>query len=162
MTLATVDKDYQPNARIVLLKGFKKDKGFLFYSNYKSQKGIELKENPKASILFYWAELERQIRIKGNVEKVTKKESDEYFYSRPIDSQRAAIASPQSEDISKEKLEKNFKEIDTKNIKRPEHWGGFILKPNNFEFWQGRKSRMHDRLICNLEDNKWTTKRIAP
>lgn len=162
MTLATVDSNMQPSARIVLLKGFKKDQGFLFYTNYKSLKGNELKENPKASILFYWAELERQIRIKGVIEKVTKEESDEYFYGRPIDAQRAAIASPQSENISKEELEKSFKSVSKENLKRPEHWGGLILKPNNFEFWQGRKSRMHDRLIYNLEKSGWVTKRIAP
>ena len=162
MSLATTNKELEPNVRIVLLKGFKVDEGFIFYTNYESQKGIEINENPKCATLFYWPEMERQVRVKGVVSKISEADSDTYFNSRPELARAAAIASPQSKSISRENLEDNFKKVDKKDLKRPANWGGYILKANYFEFWQGRKSRMHDRLVYELNKNSWKIKRISP
>ena len=168
VTLATANLAGRPSARTVLLKAFSEN-GFIFYTNYHSQKGKELLENPQAALLFYWYDLERQIRIEGKVEKVSKAVSDAYFQRRPIGSQIGAAASPQSSVIASRKvLEDNvsaLKELHEgkKAIERPEHWGGFRLIPDRFEFWQGRVSRLHDRIVFCLNDKgKWVVERLAP
>ncbi len=167
MTLATASSDGMPSARIVLLKGVEKN-GFIFFTNYESYKGKQLAENPKACLVFFWKELERQIRITGLIEKISTASSDVYFYSRPAESQIGAIASPQSQIIeSRDWLDAHYKELKKqlkdKTIHRPEHWGGYIVKPVIIEFWQGRPSRLHDRLQYSLEDNgKWKIERLAP
>ena len=167
MTLATASLEAVPAARIVLLKGYD-EKGFVFYTNYESAKGRELAENPKASLLFFWKELERQIRITGIVEKVSAAESDEYFLSRPTGSQIGAWASPQSHVIENRSwLEKQVKLLEEKfsndAVTRPSHWGGYRVKPVIIEFWQGRSSRLHDRLQYSLQENgTWKIERLAP
>jgi pyridoxamine 5'-phosphate oxidase len=167
MTLATADKDGNPSARIVLLKGYD-ERGFVFFTNYNSAKGNELAENPKASLLFFWKELERQIRIDGMVEKVSAAESDVYYKSRPAGSRIGAWASPQSTVIENRKvIEDNFlkyeEQFGTDNIPRPEHWGGYLVRPTKIEFWQGRSSRMHDRIQYTLQSNgSWKRERLAP
>ncbi len=165
MTLATVTKEGKPNARIVLLKGYD-EKGFVFFTNYLSDKGKELAQNPNACLVFFWKELERQIRIEGTVEKVTAEESDEYFNSRPIGSKIGAWASHQSAIIEyREVIEQNvtrYSEIFGNEVPRPDHWGGYRVKPNLIEFWQGRSSRLHDRLQYTLENEIWKMVRLAP
>ncbi len=167
MTLATASADGMPAARIVLLKGFS-EKGFVFFTNYNSFKGRQLEENPKACLVFFWKELERQVRITGIVEKTTAQESDEYFYSRPLASQLGACVSPQSSVIeNRDWIEQRYdeleKEVLTKEIKRPAHWGGFIVRPVIIEFWQGRPSRLHDRIEYSLQENgQWICARLAP
>ncbi len=167
MTLATADTNGNPSARIVLLKGYD-HRGFVFFTNYNSAKGNELAQNPKASILFFWKELERQIRIDGTVEKISALESDIYFKSRPIGSRIGAWASPQSTVIENRKIiEDSFSNYEEKfgneNIPRPEHWGGYLVKPNKIEFWQGRSSRLHDRIQYSLQtDGNWKRERLAP
>lgn len=167
MTLATASADGVPAARIVLLKGFDV-KGFTFFTNYESFKGMQLAENPRACLVFFWKELERQVRITGLVEKVPAAESDAYFNSRPQGSRLGAWASPQSHVIPGrdwlEKNEKRFeKEFDGKTIQRPAHWGGYQVKPIGIEFWQGRPSRLHDRIQYSLqEDGQWKIERLAP
>lgn len=166
MTLATVDKSNKPNARIVLLKGFDGN-GFGFYTNYLSEKGKELKKNPVACLVFFWPELERQVRIEGKVEKLDKETSEKYFHSRPIGSQISAIVSPQSQIISdrkilEDKTEELTKQYEGKTIPKPAHWGGYIVKPTSIEFWQGRPSRLHDRIKYDLINGKWQTSRLAP
>lgn len=167
MSLATVDSDGFPVARTVLLRDLSSG-GLCFYTNYKSAKGQELQLNPKASVQFFWPDLERQVRVRGLVEKLSEKQSDLYFASRPRDSQIGAWASPQSETvISREFLEQNYQRYAEKfklmsEIPRPDHWGGFILSPNIFEFWQGRPSRMHDRLRSISEGPVWRWDRLAP
>jgi pyridoxamine 5'-phosphate oxidase len=167
MTLATASADGIPSARIVLLKGFS-EKGFVFFTNYDSFKGKQLLENPKACLVFFWKELERQVRITGIVQKTSDEESDEYFYSRPYESQLGASISPQSTVIeSREWLESRYNEFEKQSsklaIQRPSHWGGFIVKPVIIEFWQGRPSRLHDRIEYSLQENgKWTLIRLAP
>lgn len=167
MTLATASMDSVPSARTVLLKGFN-DKGFLFYTNYESYKGKQLAENPKACLVFFWKELERQVRITGLVVKTNASESDEYFCSRPFESQVGAIVSPQSQIIeSREWLDKKYneaeKELKEKDIKRPDHWGGYLVKPVIIEFWQGRINRLHDRIQYTLnDDGSWKIERLAP
>lgn len=166
MTLATASIDGLPSARTVLLKGFSQ-KGFVFFTNYNSYKGKQLAENPKACLVFFWKELERQVRITGIVQKVSKEESDLYFQSRPHDSQVGACISPQSTVIeSREWLEEKYNEFEKQardNIKRPDHWGGYIVKPVLIEFWQGRPSRLHDRIEYSLQENgKWKIERLAP
>ena len=167
MTLATASADGIPAARIVLLKGFD-DRGFVFFTNYESFKGMQLAENPRACLVFFWKELERQIRITGLVEKVNDLESDAYFNSRPEGSRIGAWASPQSQVIeSREWLqerEKTYaKDFSGKPLKRPAHWGGYRVKPVTIEFWQGRPSRLHDRLQYTLEgNNEWKVERLAP
>lgn len=167
MTLATSDTTGTPSARIVLLKGYD-HRGFVFFTNYNSAKGNELAQNPKASLLFFWKELERQIRIDGTVEKISALESDIYFKSRPAQSRIGAWASPQSTVIENRKvIEDNFLKYEQKfgdeNIPRPEHWGGYLVKPTKIEFWQGRSSRLHDRIQYTLlTDGKWKRERLAP
>ena len=166
MTLATVSKDGMPSARIVLLKGYNEN-GFVFFTNYLSDKGKEMAQNPKVALVFFWKELERQIRIEGSVEKVSEAESDTYFASRPIGSQIGAWSSPQSAVIQyRQVIEQNvtkYNEIfGATNIPRPEHWGGYIVTPHLIEFWQGRSSRLHDRIQYRLDDEKWIMERLAP
>ncbi|MEA5571393.1 pyridoxamine 5'-phosphate oxidase [Calothrix sp. UHCC 0171] len=169
MTLATTTPEGKPSARIVLLKDFD-SRGFVFYTNYNSRKGQELTSNPQANLVFWWAELERQVRIYGKIEKVSAQESDEYFYSRPLNSRLGAWTSNQSEVIaSRDVLEKHFAELQNKypdgDIPRPQHWGGFRVIPNEIEFWQGRPSRLHDRLRYTLVENNhnsWQIERLSP
>ncbi|MEP7376667.1 MAG: pyridoxamine 5'-phosphate oxidase [Chitinophagaceae bacterium] len=167
MTLATASADGIPSARIVLLKGFS-EKGFVFFTNYDSYKGKQLLENPKACLVFFWKELERQVRITGIVQKTSVQESDDYFYSRPAGSQIGASVSPQSTAIeTREWLETRYAELEKKvndsPIQRPDHWGGYVVKPVIMEFWQGRPSRLHDRIEYSLqEDGNWKIERLAP
>lgn len=165
MTLATASADGVPSARIVLLKGFDNN-GFLFFTNYNSYKAKQLEENPRACLVFLWKELERQVRITGLIEKVDRVTSDEYFNSRPELSRLSTIASPQSQVIeSREWLEKEVEKMLNTGavIKRPEHWGGYRLKPITIEFWQGRASRLHDRIQYTLQDTgDWKIERLAP
>ncbi len=166
MTLATADKSGRPNARMVLLKGVDKE-GFSFYSNYLSQKGKELKRNPLACLVFFWGELERQVRIEGKVEKLDKETSEAYFHSRPAGSKIGAIVSPQSQVIDdRELLETKMKEAteyyEGKKISKPAHWGGYIVKPTSIEFWQGRSNRLHDRIKYTLVNGTWKIERLAP
>lgn len=167
LTLATASADGVPSARIVLLKGFDSS-GFVFYSNYNSYKGKDLQENPRACMVFFWKELERQVRITGLVQKVSDLESDEYFNSRPLGSRIGACASPQSAIIeSREWLEENERKLQedaaVHSIKRPLHWGGYLVKPVTIEFWQGRSNRLHDRIQFSLEENgEWKIDRLAP
>lgn len=166
MTLATVNQEGKPSARIVLLKKLD-DRGFTFFTNYDSNKGKNLAVNPYASLVFWWGELERQIRIEGQVEKVTQEESEQYFSSRPIGSQYGAWASPQSQIITnRDILETNLQAVMAKyevgNIPLPSHWGGYRVVPHLIEFWQGRENRLHDRLCYKLENNQWIRQRLAP
>ncbi|HVU57620.1 MAG TPA: pyridoxamine 5'-phosphate oxidase [Puia sp.] len=167
MTLATASADGMPDARIVLLKGFDAQ-GFTFFTNYNSVKGNELMENPRASLVFFWKELERQVRISGLVVMVSAAESDAYFNSRPEGSRIGAWASPQSEFIeNREWLEENEKKMREQFsdgvIGRPPHWGGYRVRPTRVEFWQGRPSRLHDRILYSLEKTgKWKIGRLAP
>ena len=166
MTLATSDNDGQPAARIVLLKSFD-DQGFVFYTNYQSRKGLELAENPRACLLFYWSPLWRQVRIEGEMERCPPEESDQYFHSRPLGSKIGAWASDQSSAIeSRAVLEQRFEEFGFKfgdNVPRPPHWGGYRVKPKVIEFWQGQENRLHDRLRYTLQDDgTWLIERLAP
>lgn len=167
MSLATASNDGMPYARVVLLKGFD-ERGFMFYTNYKSIKGIQLDENPRACLLFYWKELERQVRIIGLVEKLSDEENDEYFHSRPEGSRIGAWTSPQSEVVeNREWLDNRYRELSVKmtggNIERPPHWGGYLVRPIIVEFWQGRPSRLHDRIQYSLQDDSsWKIERLAP
>lgn len=166
MNLSTVRADGRPNSRIVLLKDV--DTGLVFFTNYNSAKGKELENNPFAAITFFWPVLERQVRFMGKVSKITPEESDEYFFSRPFASQIGAWASPQSEVIPdrnflEEKEAKLLSEINEKTIVRPGHWGGYRLVPEEVEFWQGRSSRLHDRIHYQKEgDASWKIERLAP
>lgn len=167
MTLATASGEGIPAARTVLLKAFDEN-GFVFFSNYDSNKGKQLQENPMACLVFFWKELERQIRITGTVSKTSGKESDDYFNSRPEGSRVGAWASPQSHIIaSREWLEENEKEFrkkfDNEKLSRPENWGGYRVMPSVVEFWQGRTNRLHDRIQYTLQENsKWVIERLAP
>jgi pyridoxamine 5'-phosphate oxidase len=163
MTLATASKDGKPSARIVLLKEVT-ETGFVFFTNYNSQKGIDLAENPQAEILFFWDALERQVRIAGTVKKINPADSKAYFDTRPPESRAGAIASPQSHKIeSRAVIEEKIKTVLADNkLDMPEHWGGYILEPNYFEFWQGRHSRLHDRIIYELVEGIWKVGRLAP
>lgn len=164
MTLATV-ADGQPSARIVLLKGFDAQ-GPVFFTNYESDKGRQLAVNAKAALLFFWPELERQVRFEGVVTRVSAQESDEYYHSRPLESRIGAWASPQSRPITRAELDQRVKDL-TANLgdtpQRPEYWGGYRLTPARVEFWQGRPSRLHDRLCFERQpDNAWSLQRLAP
>lgn len=166
MSVATLGIDGFPDSRIVLLKHFDEN-GFTFFTNYTSNKGNSIAKNPAVGLHFFWPELERQIRISGFAEKTSVEVSDSYFYSRPVLSQIAAIVSTQSSKIpSREFLESQFQSIKEKNnvvnIKRPENWGGFLVKPLKFEFWQGRESRLHDRILYEKENDNWLISRLAP
>jgi len=166
MTLATATKDGNPDARIVLLKSFD-DSGFVFYTNYQSRKARELGESPRACLLFYWSTLWRQVRIEGVVEKVSDAESDAYFQSRPLGSKLGAWASNQSEVVpTRDVLEARFAELQKRfgdNVPRPPHWGGYRVKPNAIEFWQGQDNRLHDRLRYSLQsDGAWVIERLGP
>ncbi len=167
MTLATASADGVPAARIVLLKDYSED-GFVFFTNYSSAKGAEIAENPRVCLVFFWKELERQVKITGMIEKIAAHESDEYFHSRPWESQVGAITSPQSKVIrNREWLQKRFKTLSKqykgKTVPRPEHWGGYVVKPAVIEFWQGRPGRLHDRLQYRLNEKmKWVMERLAP
>jgi pyridoxamine 5'-phosphate oxidase len=166
MTLATASSSGLPSARIVLLKGFDHE-GFTFYTNYDSHKGRELSENPHAALVFFWAELERQVRIEGMVSKIDPEVSTAYFHSRPKGSQIGAMVSPQSQVIkSRIELENHISilkdQYADKVVPRPEHWGGYIVKPTCMEFWQGRPSRLHDRIRYKLVEGNWIIDRLAP
>jgi pyridoxamine 5'-phosphate oxidase len=167
MTLSTATHDGRPSARIVLLKGYS-DAGFVFFTNYLSRKGKEIGKNPMGALTFFWPSLERQVRIEGVLEKVSKEESERYFHSRPKDSQVGAMASPQSQEIpDRAFLEKKWEELiaayDGKEVPKPSYWGGYLLKPRLIEFWQGRPSRLHDRILYKKIDNKnWKKVRLAP
>ncbi|MGF1495304.1 MAG: pyridoxamine 5'-phosphate oxidase [Elainellaceae cyanobacterium] len=165
MTLATATAAGVPSARIVLLKDFD-ERGFVFYTNYQSRKGQELTENPNAALVFWWGELERQIRIEGSVAPVAAAESDAYFQSRPQGSQLGAIASPQSQITTRQDLEQQLHDLKAQyehhSIPRPPHWGGYRLTPRAIEFWQGRPNRLHDRLQYLQQGEGWTIHRLAP
>jgi len=165
MTLATVDSQQRPSTRIVLIKGFD-PRGIVWFSNYDSRKGQELAANPHAALQFHWVELERVVRIEGRVEKISEEESDDYFNSRPLDSRIGAWASPQSQVISgRAVLVANAAKYAAKFLlqpPRPPHWGGYRLVPERWEFWQGRPSRLHDRLRYTPQDSGWLRERLAP
>jgi len=167
MTLATCDASGKPSARIVLLKELKEN-GFVFYTNYESRKAKEIEENAFVALVFFWKELERQIRIEGKIKKISAEESDEYFSLRPRESQIGAWSSPQSSVIqSTQILQKNVEKFNEQfqsgKIPRPDFWGGYFVEPNTMEFWQGRPGRLHDRLQYSLSENKeWIINRLAP
>jgi pyridoxamine 5'-phosphate oxidase len=166
MNLSTVNAQGKPSSRIVLIKGFD-NQGITFFTNYESRKGQDLSENPYAAILFYWAELERQVRIEGQVEKCSSEDSDAYYLSRPTGSRLGAWASPQSRVIeSRKELEIRVQKAQAEQQDdpqiRPPFWGGYRLKPDFFEFWQGRSSRLHDRLAYTLKSDSWVLARLAP
>lgn len=165
MTLATASKQGVPSARIVLLKTFD-EKGFVFFTNYESDKGLQIAENPHAALVFFWKELERQVRIEGTIVKTSAEDSDTYFNSRPLGSRIGAWASPQSRVISnRELLELNVEHYTSSfgnEVTRPAHWGGYAVQPLKVEFWQGRSSRLHDRLLYTREQESWKIERLAP
>jgi pyridoxamine 5'-phosphate oxidase len=166
MTLATVNPSGRPSARIVLLKGFD-ERGFVFFTNYESDKAIALASHPFASLVFFWKELERQVRIEGSCVKVSDMESDAYFHSRPLGSKLGAWASPQSRSIrGREVLDANLEALQLKyaqeEVPRPPHWGGYRVVPETVEFWQGRSSRLHDRIRYKTSGNDWLIERLAP
>ncbi len=167
MTVATATRDGSPSARVVLLKGFD-SRGFVFYTNYEGRKGRELEENPRAALLFYWGELERQVRIEGAVARVSEEESDAYYASRPRGSRLGAWASEQSRPVeSREVLEARLrgleKEYEGQNIPRPPFWGGYRVEPEAVEFWQGRENRLHDRIVYRRTgDGGWEIGRLQP
>jgi pyridoxamine 5'-phosphate oxidase len=165
MTLATIGLDGRPRARVVLLKDTS-EQGFVFYTNYQSAKGVELEANPDASLCFFWEPLHRQVRLVGSVRRTSDDVADRYFESRPHQSQIGAWASPQSEEIpSREWLEDRERVLSKQlgdHVDRPPHWGGFVLAPDEFEFWQGRSARLHDRVAYALRDGTWTRRRLAP
>lgn len=167
VTLASATPDGKPSARLVLLKGAD-ERGFVFYTNYHSRKARELDANAQAALVFYWPQLERQVRVEGNVERTSAEESDAYFKTRPRESQIGAVASPQSEVIaSRAALQKKADELEKfyegREVERPEHWGGYRLRPDRIEFWKGRPGRLHDRLLYERQpDGTWTITRLAP
>jgi pyridoxamine 5'-phosphate oxidase len=166
MALATATPDGRPSARMVLLKGFD-ERGFVFYTNYEGRKSVELAANPQAAVLFFWVELERQVRIEGTVEKTSKQESEEYFKTRPLDSRLSAWASKQSSIIpSRSFLEQKMSDLElrygNREIALPPFWGGFRIQPQVFEFWQGRENRLHDRVRYMLQGGVWHIERLSP
>ena len=167
MTLATATPDGRPSARVVLLKGYS-DYGFSFYTNYLSRKGKEIAKNPNVALTFFWPSMERSIRVEGTIEKVSKEQSEKYFHARPKNSQIGAVASPQSQEIAdRSVIENKWKELEAeyegKEVPKPSFWGGYIVKPRLIEFWQGRESRLHDRIVYKKTDNKnWKKVRLAP
>ncbi|UOG72746.1 pyridoxamine 5'-phosphate oxidase [Hymenobacter tibetensis] len=168
MTVSTVDATGQPSARVVLLKGLPDDAAFLFYTNYDSRKGRDLAERPLAALTFFWPGLERQVRVEGRVEKAPDALSTEYFQSRPRGSQIGAWASPQSQIIgNRDELEAREHAVaadfaDQNPLPRPPHWGGYLVRPHRLELWQGRPSRLHDRIVYELEGDVWRLSRLAP
>lgn len=168
MVLSTVSQEGQPSSRVVLLKSVEDD-GFIFYTNYLSKKSKEIRANPKVALVFWWASLERQVRIEGEVVRISAENSNEYFNSRPLESRISAIASPQSQVVTdREELEKLWKKANKKieeegKLERPDYWGGWKVIPSKFEFWQGRFSRLHDRFIyTQSSNNSWKIDRLAP
>ncbi len=166
MTLSTVSGNGKPSGRIVLLKDFDAE-GFVFFTNYDSQKGQEIARNSFVSMVFYWSAMERQVRIEGKAQKISEKDSEEYFHSRPFESQIGALASKQSKEIpNREYLEKLFNDLkelyEGSIVPKPESWGGYRVEPDRFEFWQGRTGRLHDRIVYNLEGNHWKMSRLSP
>ena len=166
MTLTTLGQDNFPKGRVVLLKSFTKE-GFIFYTNYNSEKGVSINYHSKVGLSFFWPPLERQVIIKGEIEKISPEDSDNYFASRPKGSQIGALTSEQSKVVkSREILEIKMhimeKKYSKKEIKRPNNWGGYLVKPKSIEFWQGRPNRLHDRILCILVKNSWDIKRLAP
>jgi pyridoxamine 5'-phosphate oxidase len=166
MTLSTLGKSGFPKSRVVLLKGFSEE-GFVFFTNYESEKGRSILRNPKVGITFFWPSLERQIIIKGNAKKISSARSDDYFNSRPRGSQLGALVSPQSSVIPnrqflQDRLAALMDEYQNKPIPRPDHWGGIVVKPLQIEFWQGRPNRLHDRISCQLINKVWKSERLAP
>ncbi len=166
MTVCTTTKEGKPSARIILLRNFNEN-GFVFYTNYTSRKGTEIEENPNCALLFFWPELERQVRIEGILKKQTAEESDLYFNTRPRGSKLSAWTSEQSKVISsREVLNKQYEKLSEKypdeNVPRPPYWGGYELKPISIEFWQGRQNRLHDRILYTNENNNWKIERLAP
>lgn len=165
MILGTVSRDGQPSSRTVLLKGVGED-GFLFFTSYASQKGLEISHHPKVSLLFPWFELERQVRVEGIASKVSESVSDEYFLSRPAISQVSAIISPQSKVVPDrdylESLRDEYLQQHRSGHERPEYWGGYVVKPGKIEFWQGRPGRLHDRILFQWENQSWKKVRLAP
>jgi pyridoxamine 5'-phosphate oxidase len=165
MLLATVDTDCRPSSRIVLLKGVD-TRGFVFFTNYESRKGADLDQNPSVSLTFFWPQLQRQVHIAGNAQKISTKESETYFKTRPYDSQIGAWASEQSSVIgSRAALESRFEEMREKfsdDVPLPPFWGGYRVTPDKFEFWQGRASRLHDRILYRLADGGWLIERLSP
>lgn len=165
MILSTVDENFQPHSRVVLLKELTNE-SFVFYTNYEGHKAKQMALNNRVSLVFFWSTLERQVRVEGLVEKISEVLSTSYFKSRPIDSQLGAWASPQSQLIhSKDFLEKQFQYYKQKfgnDIPKPPHWGGYAVKPTSIEFWQGRANRLHDRLLYSKESNEWKISRLAP
>jgi pyridoxamine 5'-phosphate oxidase len=166
MTLATADREGRPSARVVLLKGLD-ERGLVFYTNYESRKGRELAENPRAALVFYWSAFDRQARIEGTVERTSREESEAYFLSRPLGSRLGAWASPQSRPIpGREELERRLREAGERfgeEVPLPESWGGYRVRPETVEFWQGRPSRLHDRLRYSLQaGGGWRIERLAP
>ena len=164
--LSTVDANRAPASRVVLLKGYTPE-GFIFFTNYDSDKGKEIAANPNVAMNFFWKELERQVRITGTIKKISSEASAEYFHSRPLGSQVGAWSSPQSQVIpNRDFLENNFTEQTEKykegNVPLPPHWGGYIVHPTQVEFWQGRSSRLHDRIRYSFENHQWTKVRLAP
>jgi pyridoxamine 5'-phosphate oxidase len=164
MSVATIGANGRPSSRFVLLRGLD-ERGLTFFTNYESRKAQELEQYPFACVNFWWGSLERQVRVEGAVERVSSEESDAYFDSRPYESQAASAASPQSRPITREALENlvlELKRAHPDRVPRPENWGGFRIKPDAFEFWQGRPARLHDRLVYSLEGGAWVIRRIAP
>ena len=166
MIVATASPDGLPSARVVLLKGFD-DRGFVFYTNYEGRKGRELEENPRAALLFYWGELERQVRIEGTASRVSEEESDAYYAGRPRGSRLGALASEQSRVVgSREVLEGRIKNLEAeyegRDVPRPAFWGGYRVEPEAMEFWQGRENRLHDRLVYRRGDGGWKMERLQP
>lgn len=167
MVLSTIKNNGAPSARVVLLKGLT-PQGLVFFTNYQSNKGNQIQENAQVAVVFFWPELQRQVRVEGMAEKIPGSESDAYFKSRPIESQIGALASPQSAKIgSRQELEANFELLKQKFLEepilRPQHWGGYVIKPSLFEFWQGRPSRLHDRILFEKTgNNQYTISRLAP
>jgi pyridoxamine 5'-phosphate oxidase len=165
MVLSTVDEHLQPHSRVVLLKELTTN-GFVFYTNYEGHKAQQMSRNNRVSLLFFWPALERQVRIVGTVKKISETISTAYFLSRPLESRIGAWASPQSQIIhSRDFLEQQFSYYQEKfgeTVPKPSHWGGYVIKPETFEFWQGRPNRLHDRLLFTFEDQEWKVSRLAP